>query len=301
MRKIILLSILLLAVNFIFCQAFGSKGAVWKYSLVNNLNGQQKVTTYECDTVYVFNNKTASRFKIISGPVSGFPCPNDVDAALIGYNADSVFIYETGRWQLLVDLSANNLDTTTIEVSVSNGQQTATTSLLIEFDSVRTTVLNGVTLRQVYMRQIGTQSAYEFQDGWFTERIGHEYSLIPWAFSSCTNTNNYTNGLRCYSDSLLGNLNFTTIDCDSVLTSISKNEFKASKISIAPNPTTNSITITSQEKIAKMELYTITGQTVLVQTNGKSQIDLSNLKSGIYFINVTLDEGTIISKRIVKE
>jgi hypothetical protein len=301
MRKITLFSLLVLSVNFVFCQAFGSKGAEWKYSLVNKINGQQKVATYQCDSVYVFNSKMASRFKLVSGQISGFSCPTEVDEELIGYGADSVFIYEDGRWQLLVDLSASNFDTTTVKVSVSNGQQTVTRNILIEFDSVRTTVISGVTLRQVYMRHIGTQTAYQFHDGWFTEHIGHEYSIIPWAFSTCTNSSNYTYGLRCFSDSLLGSLNFTSIGCDSVLTSISKNELVSSKINVFPNPSNGLISISSPEAISRIQLFGVTGQTILIQPNGNNQLDVSSLESGIYFLSITLKEGAVVSKRIIKE
>lgn len=302
MKKITTLFILIFSVQLLLSQTFGELGAEWKYSLVNKINGIQQYSTYQCDSVFVFKNRNAIRRKLIPNASFGFPCPNDVDKPYIGYNADSVFIYEDGRWQLLVDLSANNLDTTTIDVKLTYNQQSVVSHIKIQFDSVRTTVINGVTLRQVYMRNLN-QTAYEFHDGWFTEKIGHEYSIIPWIFSGCSGNSKYDYGLRCYSDSLLGNINFTNYGCDTIFTSINENVLD--QINAFPNPTKNIFTIDLGHRNLNFNLNvrSIEGKLIYKESNlntEKVEIDLSQQPKGIYMVTLQ-DEENIKVLKLVKD
>ena len=70
-----------------------------------------------------------------------------------------------------------------------------------------------------------------------------------------------------------------------------------------PNPANNSITIKtlSQTKDDIISLYNIQGQLIQKQLlNTSSEINISNLEKGVYFLNVSNTEKTIV-KRFVKE
>ncbi|MEN9994753.1 MAG: hypothetical protein RL762_1410 [Bacteroidota bacterium] len=68
-----------------------------------------------------------------------------------------------------------------------------------------------------------------------------------------------------------------------------------------PNPVQQSLTIDSPANLA-LRLLDMSGKVVIptLQIQGKSQLDLSELQQGIYFIEFTKDQQSII-KRIVKE
>ncbi|RED47983.1 T9SS type A sorting domain-containing protein [Seonamhaeicola aphaedonensis] len=76
-------------------------------------------------------------------------------------------------------------------------------------------------------------------------------------------------------------------------------DFKAFKLSITPNPTKDIINIDldNANVISSMNLYNITGQ--LIYKNIKSKrVDLSELKTGIYLLEVGTEKGKIIRKII---
>jgi Secretion system C-terminal sorting domain len=63
------------------------------------------------------------------------------------------------------------------------------------------------------------------------------------------------------------------------------------KLKIYPNPMSNYLYIDSDDIIEKIELINLNGQ-VILRENNKSQIDVSNISNGIYFIHVY--EGKIL-------
>lgn len=78
------------------------------------------------------------------------------------------------------------------------------------------------------------------------------------------------------------------------------NEIKEnSSIRIFPNPTSNFISIQTENniKFKSAEIKDILGKTILTSTN--TTIDLSKFEAGIYFVEVTTDEGKYV-KRIIR-
>lgn len=86
-----------------------------------------------------------------------------------------------------------------------------------------------------------------------------------------------------------------------VITSI-KN-MSSSSINVYPSPTTNLLNITSSEKISTIELISITGQILLLETiNSKEhELQLQNFAEGIYFVKVIYVNGMSVTKKIVKQ
>lgn len=64
---------------------------------------------------------------------------------------------------------------------------------------------------------------------------------------------------------------------------LSIDEFDISEISIYPNPTSENVNIISKNRVLKIFIYNNTGQLVLSNSN---QIDVSNLKTGMYFCKI---------------
>ena len=69
-----------------------------------------------------------------------------------------------------------------------------------------------------------------------------------------------------------------------------------------PNPVNDKMTVEAQESIDKLEIYNLMGALVYSQSDcsNKTEIAVDNLPSGIYFLRLTMGEGTQVH-RFVKE
>ncbi len=72
-------------------------------------------------------------------------------------------------------------------------------------------------------------------------------------------------------------------------------------ISIYPNPTKNFINIKLDKNVTKFKasLYNAAGQ-VLLNTENKSSINISNLNNGVYFLKIQPENGKATTKKIIK-
>ena len=80
-------------------------------------------------------------------------------------------------------------------------------------------------------------------------------------------------------------------------------EMLVSNVKIYPNPASDKLYIATETEVEEVVVYTITGVVVSQQSTDNRQqtltIDLSDLKSGIYFVKVVTENGNVV-KRIVK-
>ncbi len=84
---------------------------------------------------------------------------------------------------------------------------------------------------------------------------------------------------------------------------LSNDEFFSSKFATYPNPANNNVTISSSENILLSEVVItdINGRTVStnkINNLTEAQINVSELTSGIYFMNLTTDSGKAVKKFI---
>ena len=99
-----------------------------------------------------------------------------------------------------------------------------------------------------------------------------------------------------FNDPILTNTVITTVVDDLGISAFILN----SKVNLTPNPVSESLTISVSENITfkKAIVYSILGEK-LIETSGKN-IHFSNLPTGIYFVDIETDQGSI-SKKIVKD
>ncbi len=74
------------------------------------------------------------------------------------------------------------------------------------------------------------------------------------------------------------------------------------RVLIYPNPTQETLTIETEnnEKIRSVEIYTLSGQSLLKKTTDGKNVDISTLNEGIYLIKVETDSHHSVSKFVKK-
>jgi hypothetical protein len=95
-----------------------------------------------------------------------------------------------------------------------------------------------------------------------------------------------------------GNLEIDRIVFDNNAT-LSSQDLAVNNFSIYPNPATNNINIASNSQIISIKVFDILGKQVLLEGQ-TSRLNISNLKTGVYLMNVTLFDGSKILKRFIK-
>ncbi len=73
---------------------------------------------------------------------------------------------------------------------------------------------------------------------------------------------------------------------------------EVSSLDLFPNPVQTILNIKSKSKIKSIEVYNIMGQTKLKKVGFNNSIDLSSLKSGIYFIRIECENGFLTEKAL---
>lgn len=85
------------------------------------------------------------------------------------------------------------------------------------------------------------------------------------------------------------------------MTIIGIEENQLTNLNIYPNPTKGLVFINSKtETIISITVFDVLGKKVLQLNGNIQQVDISNLQSGIYFLRITTDSGSLVQK-IIKE
>mgnify|MGYP000042639435 CR=1 FL=1 len=96
---------------------------------------------------------------------------------------------------------------------------------------------------------------------------------------------------------LTNDLNYSAIYGNEIL---SNHDFDILSFNVYPNPSSDIINISSEEPINRIKVFDTLGRLVLEQNNPSSQMDVSSLSTGLLFIKIETDQGTLV-KKIIKE
>ena len=73
------------------------------------------------------------------------------------------------------------------------------------------------------------------------------------------------------------------------------------KVSIYPNPIVNTLTISSLEDVATIHIYDVKGTKIMDQNVGNGTISLENMASGLYFVSLINENGTVVlNQKVMK-
>ncbi len=84
-----------------------------------------------------------------------------------------------------------------------------------------------------------------------------------------------------------------------ISTGISENQ--QSKLIVFPNPSTGNFSITGIAKNSLIEVYNVIGERVYSQSDATAQINVRDLRKGIYLLKVISEDGSITNHMIVTE
>ncbi|MDH7911339.1 BspA family leucine-rich repeat surface protein [Winogradskyella sp. SYSU M77433] len=136
----------------------------------------------------------------------------------------------------------------------------------------------------------------------------YDATLNSWANQSLQSNVEFHGGNSNYCNSetarntLIDTYGWTITDGGLDCSGLNIEELLVENIDLYPNPTEGIINIESPSyiNIDTIEIYTLSGQPVGVANFGNKQMNLENLKSGIYFIKLIYDKRYVI-KKIVKQ
>ncbi len=95
-----------------------------------------------------------------------------------------------------------------------------------------------------------------------------------------------------------GNISVSAGFITSPFSTLSLDDEVLHNLTIYPNPAISSIFISSSLELQKVELYNILGKKV-VETIQTTQLDVSQLASGLYMLNVYFQDGRKVIKKII--
>lgn len=82
---------------------------------------------------------------------------------------------------------------------------------------------------------------------------------------------------------------------------LATNEIAKNEINIYPNPVKDQINISTKDKIAKTEIYSLTGQLIKSTKLENNKLDVQNLKSGTYILKIIFENQKEITQKFIKK
>lgn len=167
------------------------------------------------------------------------------------------------------------------------------------------------TLGTVYPANtwVSVGMAYNMTTGvmnWYTPQESYTFSSPPSGYTLIPSLD--VGQYRTYNINASGNSVAYNWAIDDFNLSYSNNTVLATKeevlkvkdsIEIYPNPVTDYLTVKSDSKVNKVEVYDILGRNMNSNLNG-DKVDVTNLNSGNYIINIETKEGKT-SKKFIKK
>lgn len=287
MKRLLLLLTLFSFTTFVNGQTWAPTGAKWTFGFDYIQNQGTRFNEWISTGDTLVGGHICKLIKRNGAYVSG-----DISDKLITYeDSGKVYMYNVNQFTVLYDFNKNAGESWTF--------MTDTCGLLITVDSTGVEIINGFTLKSLYVRSVGY---------WFTgkilEHIGHVRRPTPDIIFHCTSSiedlNNYT-GLRCYEDSAFGFYSFG-IAPSCYYTGIDEVQNPLG-LSLFPNPATNQLSIkTNLNREFHYTIYNSLGQMVKsdILQPSLTTIDVRYLVSGFYNVEFSADSKTERHRFIVQ-
>ena len=319
MKKLLLIVFIFIQFNQIKSQVvFCPKGAEWRYNFFFVAGGNpQFQKTYNEKIYYLKDSVVGSdTYKVLKHNWFYPYCSGEVYYTLIRQVGDTVFMSNTmtqGKWEILYNFNVQPGDSWQTKVLRGYGTPPYE-NFTIKVNSISTVTINSMPLKQLFVSySTGVTPSYSAT---ITERFGSNQFLFNYVgldFGTCDGL--LFNRFLCYTDQQFGNIQFGSTACDyGIYLGVSSLETKAYKVNVYPNPVIDKLRIKFEEDVSrnlKLSISSALGQEVLVKRIGSEytkglresglELDVRELKKGIYFLRV-FDNGKLVAtEKIIKE
>lgn len=172
---------------------------------------------------------------------------------------------------------------------------------------------NGILTAEQALQLIQTETSYfnyttntnQIENLSIASNSGEASSANPWKIFEGTDLSNWQSKSDLSQVTLSNNdwlgLSFSTrrpFTPQEATSSLSNSTVQKVEFTIYPNPTSDYLNIQTEDKISEVSIYNIQGKEIL--KSNLDRIDVSNLTSGIYLIEVKTNSGQSIQKFIKK-
>ncbi|MEO6303087.1 MAG: T9SS type A sorting domain-containing protein [Bacteroidia bacterium] len=276
-------------------------GTKWHYAFGNHVtfNTTNHKIEYIADSISILTGETIK--KLISTKIYANDNSSNNKKILIKQRNDSIWFkhFATNSWQLLYNFNALVGQGWTFSVMSGTFVNTHTVTV----NSVYTATINSQNLKALNVTCKYGTSTYTTT---IYERIGAMVFLFNTVdyYPSFVIDGAYVNDLLCYEDSTFGLKQFTAYPCDySYYVGLNERGLVTNNISVFPNPATDILNLESNVELienSQIKIIDVLGQKVF-ESQYKNKIDISELKKGIYFLQVFDKEKLILTEKIIKE
>jgi len=278
-------------------QGFGSLGTVWKHCLLPDPESDHKLIQVYTEDSISFEGLECYILRF-SDFATGAPA---VDSIVVCNDDDRTYYVERDSLYLLYDFSLQAGDQYEIkfpsELDTLYQRFFPQESLYwnVHIDSVDSIEVDGVVLKRQYIHYLNEKRVSLIYLGdWAIERIGYETWLFPFLSVGYLEYNPYSELVEFVDHQLhiLDTTSFCTI------TSLDNLSGYDPDITVYPNPCRESLQILANDlQIQYVVLRDTYGKAL--QTDQSSFIDLAMLPAGLYFLQISLNTGTVV-KTVVK-
>jgi len=307
MKKIILFLFNVAILCNLQAQIEYDQGTIWYYGFVSHETSPIHM--------YIFQSLTIDGDTIIDGQSFQkivksndsylFDLQTPFSVEYIRKENDKVFWFnqDNGSVSILYNFAAEQGDSWTILINDCE--------LLITVDSVNYSEYNGTTKKNIYVNDYFTDLEGRVYvghcfKGKIIEDIGHTATYFPFnAYYLCNGIQIdgvSLDNIRCYKDNN-SYYNFKEYPCDSIWNEFVGINDYANNIKIYPNPAKDIIYIKDIDKldVISILLINIYGQIIKQYGSNTTQLDISDIISGIYFVKISTSKGNIIQKLSINQ
>lgn len=257
-------------------------------------------TVHRITTTIASTNNTANIYSNITGSnvhsFTGF----DSNGIVFNYNVNQATI---GTFPLSYGFSNTDTSAGTFSYSTYNGTFTGT--MITEYDSYGTLNLgvNGYNSISVSASRVKQVQNFNL----FYSILGNIGTVIQTTYTYYVDNNGVvepffrdtTYDVNVPIAGFVQTNNQAQVFTNALQTLTNTNFSLDEKISIFPNPTSNKISILSNNnEVSLVSIYDINGRTVL-EINNTNTVDISNLSNGMYYLKIKTNSG-IVNKKIIK-
>lgn len=302
MKKSLLIIFTFICLSSLAQSPIWTKGnAVWHYQFSNRHdmgfikvweNGDTTLLGRQCTKL-----KAEKHSLMLAGPNAGnMVLITDYIGGAVYASNDTIYYWDTDHFSVLYNFSAQENEQWLLQTGGTPGFSCNDTSVcMVQF--VGTITIDGQNYPELTLGN--SSDAAFYLEGKVNTRFGSsEGYLLPLVRTCDTTENEWEDQISfvCFQDDSL----FYNPTGQACYYSLDLNESEINKISVFPNPASDRITVYFDELISRVVFYNLIGEMCLKSELNQvsSDIDLSDLKTGIYMIEIHTASGKQFFRKI---